>query len=227
MNSPKRDSARSGTTSAVATGGASVESGPLLGPPKPPVVEDLQAMIQRARSGDLEVLPQLRVLLETRPELWKHYGDLAIHAQHAWIDRVAGSDLFVKESLQREVLRLKQELAGPSRTPLEGLLIDRIVACWLQIHHADLAVAQAMGSSVKLVEFLGRRQARVHRSFLSSVGALAMVRRLAPTVGSADRGDRSGPEGHESAEIPEGAIGPDGRPRLRLLGLDERSICTS
>ena len=78
------------------------------------MIEDLRVLIQRDRQGDVAVLPQLRAMLETRPELWKHYGDLAIYAQQAWIERVAGTDLFVRESLQREIARLRQEVAGPA-----------------------------------------------------------------------------------------------------------------
>jgi hypothetical protein len=185
------------------------------------VVEDLPGLLDRARRGDLEVLPRLREVLESRPELWRHYGDLALHAQHGWIERIGGSDLLARESLHREVARLKQELAGPAPTPLECLLADRIAACWLQVYHADLTVAQAMGSSLKLVEFLGRRQARVHRSFISSIGALAMIRRLMPTAAGGGLGDHSGAEGHELSGMPGGASGPDGRPRLRLVVPDE------
>jgi hypothetical protein len=184
-------------------------------------------MVQRARGGDLEVLPQLRALLDTRPELWKHYGDLAIHAQQAWIERIGGSDLFVKEALGRQVQQLRNELTGPFPTPLEGLLADRIAACWLQVYHADLAAAQAMGSSLKLVEVVSRRQARVHRTFVSSIGALAMVRRLLPPAAGGDRGDRSAAEGSGPVEKAEEAIGPDDRSRLRLFDPDGSSIRAS
>jgi hypothetical protein len=184
-------------------------------------------MIRRAQGGDIEVLPQLRVLLDTRPDLWEHYGNLAHHAQQSWIDRIGGLDLFVKESLDRQVKQLKNELAGPSPTPLEGLLADRVAACWLQVYHADLALAQVMGSSYKLVEFLGRRQARVHRSFIASIGALAMIRRLTPTVAYGDQDAQSAARGHELTEMPGGATGPDGRPQLRLVVPDEPSASAS
>jgi hypothetical protein len=175
-------------------------------------------MLQRARTGDDGVLPELRAFLDSRPDLWKHYGDLAIHAQQAWIEKIGGADLWVKECLHREVARLKHELVGTSPSPLEGLLADRIVACWLQVYHADLLAAQAMGSSLKLVDFLGKRQARTHRCLVSSIGALAMVRRLMLPFTGGIQGSRSPVEdGGPASNQPEHLIGPNGRPCLRLV----------
>src|SRR5262245_37568762 len=113
MSSSKPLCDRSDTIAAAATGGASAGSRPSPAPARPPVLEDLPGLLDRARRGEVEVLPQLREVLESRPELWRHYGDLALHAQQGWIERIGGSDLLARECLHREVTRLRQELAGP------------------------------------------------------------------------------------------------------------------
>jgi hypothetical protein len=76
---------------------------------------------------------------------------------------------------------LERDLAGPHPTPLEQLLADRAVACWLQMQYADASYAQARDVSIKHLEYLGRRQTQAHRRFLTALGALATVRKLLPT----------------------------------------------
>jgi len=38
---------------------------------------------------------------------------------------------------------MQVELSGPDPTPLESLLIQRVLACWVQVHFADALAAQA------------------------------------------------------------------------------------
>jgi len=42
-------------------------------PDEPPVVNQLDLLLERARSGDEQVLPELRNWLESRPDLWHFY----------------------------------------------------------------------------------------------------------------------------------------------------------
>lgn len=80
-----------------------------------------------------------------------------------------------------ETLRL--DLTGPSPSPLERLLVERIVVCWLLANQLDLADACAGSRSLALAEFDGKRADRSHRRFLAAVKTLAEVRRLtAPTL---------------------------------------------
>jgi hypothetical protein len=157
-------------------------SHPELDPPSAEV--EIRALLQRARQGDLEVLPRLRHLLDHSPELWEHYGDLSAHAEAAWIALASGSDLQFQESLARKIAALKAELSGPAPSPLERFLIDRIGATWLQVAYADAVAAQAQDASLKQVEFAMKRRDRAHRRHLTAVAALATVRRLLPAVAS-------------------------------------------
>jgi hypothetical protein len=150
-------------------------------PSQPPVVDELNWILQRARQGDDSVLPQLKDLLEHRPELWNYYGDLAVHAQEAWLRLIAGADLALRESTARKVEELKRELAGPRPSAMERLLVDRVGLCWLQLHQAEVAAAQAMSqNSTQMSDFWLKRQDSANRRFLGSLGALATLRRLLP-----------------------------------------------
>jgi hypothetical protein len=143
---------------------------------------EVEAMVARARAGETEVLPRLRAYLDAHPEAWLQGGDLARRAMELWIGLIAGADLAAAESLARKAADLEEELAGPSASPLERLLVGRVVACWLQVHYADAAVAQGADLSLRQAAFAQRRQDSAHRRYLQAIGALAMVRRLMPAA---------------------------------------------
>jgi hypothetical protein len=157
-------------------------SDPLQVHAEPAVLEQLNCLLQRARQGDEGVLPELRHLLDRKPEIWRHYGDLALHAVRSWTSLIAGEDLTLKESIARKVDELGREIGGTDPTPLERLLIDRIVVTWLQVQHAEVTACQSLKSSPQLGDFWLKRQNSAHRRLLTSVGALAMLRRLLPST---------------------------------------------
>jgi hypothetical protein len=144
--------------------------------------DELRKFLKRAHAGDESTLPALRKLLE-RPAAVDALGDLARQAEYSLINNAAGKDLAFKEGLARKLELLRAELAGPSPTPLERRLVERVVACWLQVQDADIRYAQARGDcSLAQGDYYQRRMDRAHRRFLSAVRTLAVVRRLALPV---------------------------------------------
>jgi hypothetical protein len=159
-------------------------------PPEPtpatPAESDLRAALERARRGDRSALAGLRAALDAHPEIWEQYGDLAAHAHRSWVELIAGTDLALAEALARKAAALEAELAGPVPSPLERLLAGRVVACWLQVHHADATLAQAGEVSIKQADLAQKRQARAHKGYLMAIAALATVRRLLPAAPARD-----------------------------------------
>jgi len=151
-------------------------------PEPPPAAADLARLLEAARRGDPAALPALRTFLDENPAVWRHAGDLAAHAERAWVELAAGPDLMARELLTRQLAALKAELAGPAPTPLERLLVERVAATWLQANYADAVVALARDVSVKQAELALERQDRAHRRHLAAVAALATVRRLLPAA---------------------------------------------
>src|SRR5436309_120325 len=90
--------------------------------------ERLRQLLEGAQRGDLEAQVGLRGALDANPELWQRYRDLAAHAETAWIERAGGLDPVLKQAMAGKVAELKAELAGPSPTPLERLLVERVAA---------------------------------------------------------------------------------------------------
>jgi len=146
--------------------------------------EEIRAIVRRAEQGDKAVLPVLREMFELGPELANVYGDLAKKAQRELIAAMAGEDLLMKETVPCKLETMKEELAGPSPTPLEKLLVERIVACWLALQHAELLWTQRSSGrvSVQELDFYERHLDRAQKRYLSAIRALAQIRKMGPAV---------------------------------------------
>ena len=147
--------------------------------------DNLLHLLVRAEQGDRSVLPALRETFDAEPDLWEQVGNLALQAERSLIRIAAGKNELTYEATERKVQALRDELAGPSPTPLERMLADRIVACWLQVNQAERTCVGFFhdGGSMAEAEYHQRRLDGAHRRYLSAIRTLAQVRRLlGPTV---------------------------------------------
>jgi len=104
--------------------------------------------------------------------------------------------------LIRKLNDLQGELTPGEPTPIERLLVDRVLANWLRLHFAELAATQAMNRP-KHAEFWDKRQSRAERAYLASLGALTTMRKFlsAVTVAAATTAQH-----HDSNSTLEGPI---------------------
>ena len=135
--------------------------------------EEVRQILARARRGDTSTLPVLRRWLEEAEGVEVLGGNLAREAEREFVHSIAGEDLAVWEALTRKLELLRAELAGPAPTPVERLLVERVVACWLQVQDADLRYARAAGLSGQRLDDYQRRMDRAHRRYLSAIKTLA------------------------------------------------------
>jgi hypothetical protein len=159
-------------------------------------LERLRGILARAEQGDASALPEVRQALAQFPELWQRYGDLALHARQAWVDRAAGANLLMREALDRKLDALRGELVGPEASPLERLLGEQIVICWLQSAYADATVAQVQrGEALATLKVMMQRQESAQRRLLAATKQLALVRKLLrPAVSPVELALRGVPE---------------------------------
>jgi hypothetical protein len=159
--------------------------------PGTPVTKDLAVWLtvlaRRADAGDAAACKELVAAYDAVPRLWERAAVVQETAEHSWLDLLLAPDsgqLFTREAMRRDLDRLRRELAGPEPTPLERLLVDRIVVCWLNATYAEAAHAQRLrgGVSFKEAEFHQRRSERAQRQLLRAVTTLATVRRLTRPV---------------------------------------------
>ena len=141
--------------------------------------EAVTALLTKAEQGDRTVLPALRAYMALAPSHWEKMGDLATAARIGLIHQVAGErNLVRQEAIARKCVALAQELAGPTPSPLERLLVERIVLCWLHLHYAEGLCLQMKEGTFQQEEFHQRRISKAHARYLSAIRTLAQVRRL-------------------------------------------------
>ena len=194
---------------------------PQTSPPKPSPDDLLQPILERARQGDVSVLPQLKQVLDENESLWRDSHNMVAMSEQAWLDKIAGKDLFASQSLRRQVEKLKLDLLGTSPTPLEKLLVDRIAAAWLGVHHAEMAEAFGDASGNKVAQMRLKRLESANKRFLAATKALVVARRLTNGIkieinhigGDSDTrdGERSAPASPTSAKRGDSSPNPHSR----------------
>jgi hypothetical protein len=138
----------------------------------------VSTLIDRIEDGDHKALTLLK---EHAPgvieEAMTTYGDLGRHVQDQIVGAIAGSNLLQAEGIHAMAETIKTAISDTAPSPLERLIVERIVCCWLQAHCADLMAAQHH-NRVEIAQFYHKQQDRATRRFLSSCKALANVRKL-------------------------------------------------
>jgi hypothetical protein len=147
------------------------------------VLNELRDIIEVAQDGDQNALSRVREILKELPELANIFVNLAKEAERAVIKRVSGSDPIIEEARPIKLKAMRSEVCGPNPSPLERLLAERIVACWLQLQYAEIVYAQNLGKlSIPQSEYHQRRLDKLHRRYLSSIKSLAQIRKMGPAV---------------------------------------------
>jgi hypothetical protein len=153
----------------------------------------LQSLLQRASDGDESAVPVIREILHALPESVQWFGaDLAHEAEQALIHAITCGNIAQREALIHKLALLRSELAGANPHPLERLLVDRVILCWLHTYQAELQYGLAENVPDELADCLQQQLDRTQRRLLASVKTLATVRRLAQPAMSAagDKGRR-------------------------------------
>ncbi|HBO44918.1 MAG TPA: hypothetical protein DD670_13515 [Planctomycetaceae bacterium] len=145
------------------------------------ILDDLKAVVERAEAGDHSVVPRIRELLELAPQIWKNNSDAARHVGDAWIKLLAADNLLLRESLRNAVDAMYAEFGGDDPTPLERLLIDRLVVSWLQMSFLDARLSQHHRTTDSPdTTVWQKRHDAAYRRHLEAIRVLAEVRRLLP-----------------------------------------------
>jgi hypothetical protein len=142
--------------------------------------EEALDIVQHAKADEPGALGAIRQAVAQYPGV-KACADVAYQAEASWINLVSDSSLFFKETLEERLAKLRKDLLGPSASPIERLLVERIVICWMQVNHADWRAADMERhgySSFEQAVYFQERQGRAQRRYLAAVKALAQVRKL-------------------------------------------------
>lgn len=145
----------------------------------PTRVDEIRDLLTRAANGDTTTVVAIRKLLEKPDNIEQLGGNLARCAQRSFVDAICGKDITVREAVNAKLTAMRKELLGENSTPVEVLLVERIVACWLQVQDAEIRTAQRKEASFKQADFDQRRMDATNKRYLAAIKALALVRKLA------------------------------------------------
>ncbi len=148
---------------------------------KEPSSEDLKALdacVRRANDGDKDALTRLRNFLEQQPQIWQHVGDLAVVAERAWIALIANGCSLTKESMQRKLAQLKSELQHESDSVVERMLVDTVVATWLELNHLRTVDANGRGRTATQASLMIKRLESAQKRHHNALKQLTHIRKL-------------------------------------------------
>jgi hypothetical protein len=150
-------------------------------------LEELRALSKKAEAGDKGARRELKqALLESSPAVIARAADVGRRAQHMLIEAVANDDPLTEYALRGRLDLMRTEVAGGNLTPLEVLLTERIAAAWMLLQILEVFSSAQLGSrlpkearaSASITKFYLDWQEQAHRQLLTSIKALAQVRKL-------------------------------------------------
>lgn len=146
------------------------------------VEAQIKALNAKARAGDFAALAGLKALLDNYPDIWQKRGDLALSAQAAWFSLATKQDPFGTECLERAAVARRAELAREGASPIELLLVDRAVACGVQVEYFSGLEAKAMGDQEpqRVLAYWAKRHVQAQRSFAAALADLTTIQNLLP-----------------------------------------------
>ena len=157
-------------------------------------LEELRALSRKAEGGGeegAEARKELRrKLREASPAVIARASDIGRNSQHLLIGTASGGDPLTELALSGRLDMMREEIAGENPTPLEVLLTERVVSCWLLVELFDRLMAAQLSKDTpdekRLTERLLRHYLRWQESansrFLAAVRELARVRKLEATA---------------------------------------------
>ena len=136
----------------------------------PTTTEGLRELLKRAEKGDKTILPVLSKLLQNPAYVEMFGGNLASNVESSFVTAMCGKNLAPQEAIYAKMQALREELLGTGPTPLERLLVERIVACWLQVQDAEIRYAQNQKDmTFRQGDYHQRRMDATNRRYLAAI----------------------------------------------------------
>jgi hypothetical protein len=148
-----------------------------------PPLDELTTLLRQAQAGDRSVLPALRAHMQAHPEYWVQQGNLSREIRDLLITQLSVGDLVRHEAITRWCDAQFHELAGPTPSPLEAMLVGNILTCWLDLDRIRLLSVALDKAPTRgdQQEVQGRLDA-AHNRLLKAVKTLAQIRKLGVPV---------------------------------------------
>jgi hypothetical protein len=150
-------------------------------------LEELRLLSKKAEAGEKCARQQLKhALRESSSAVIDRASDIGRGAQRLLIETAAGGDLLTECALSERLDMMRTDIAGEDPTPLEVLLVERVVSCWMLVELFEILMAAQLAKrtdSKSHVPFSTLKhylcwQEIANKRYLAAIKALAQVRRL-------------------------------------------------
>ena len=151
-------------------------------------LRELRILSDKAEAGEKGARRELRrAIRNSTPEVVAKASDIARKGYKILIGTAAGGDPMMEEALSARLDIMRAQIAGEDPTPLETLLTERVVSCWLlvQLLEALTSAQLQTGEHMKdkrvpdsFLKVILKWQESAQRRYLSAIRELAQVRKL-------------------------------------------------
>ena len=150
-------------------------------------LDELRELSAKAEAGEDGARQELRrKLRESSAEVVIRASDSSRRAQRLLVETAAGGSPLAEDALSGRLDMMRAEVAGEDPTPLEVLLTERVVTCWLLAELFERLMAAQLWKetpreqrmSVQHGKFYLYWQDLANRRFFAAVQTLARVRKL-------------------------------------------------
>ena len=152
--------------------------------PQPQLPADLRQLLAQLNTDNPAPadLATLESWFDRSPALYRELFGLAAMVRRTALATVT-PDPVGQAAIQREIAELADALGHAHAPPLEQLLIDNILACWLRCHWTELKLAAcdeatSKGQPSPHAAYWEQRLSAAQRRYLRAVESLARLRKL-------------------------------------------------
>ena len=122
---------------------------------------------------------KLELAFRDNPDLWRSVGDMARQSEGRLIDGMTDQPA-ARVAILHGVTRMRDALGEEEATPIECLLIDQVILCWLNLNWVQHTYAGIMAKSITLTigVYWEKRLSTAQARYMKAIETLAKVRRL-------------------------------------------------
>jgi hypothetical protein len=151
-------------------------------------LRELRILSEKAEAGEKGARRELRrAIRNSTPEVVAKASDIARKGHKILIGTAAGGDPLMEEALSARLDLMRAQIAGEDPTPLEVLLTERVVSCWLLVELMEALTSAQLQSGDHMkdkrvphsfLRFILKWQESAHRRYTSAIRELARLRKL-------------------------------------------------
>ena len=127
-----------------------------------------------------EHLAELRRFFDDDPELWRTTGNMARRTLDHLLRTYYSQSAYLRECVSRRIQEMREGLGYAESPPLERILIEQLLVCWVNLYVLEINSATKLceSHSTETGLYWDRRLTGAQRRFRRASESLARIRKL-------------------------------------------------